>query len=180
MWRGSSQGSPYIREAFVDFSATEGGSSVSDVKFSGVFDPKTDLEYINLEDHCNWKYLLHLRGVSYSGRLKYLLSCGSVVIIVKNNFEEFYYHKLPGNVLFTANESTPNELLQIVKDLENDEERQQKLAKSVQAFVETFLSQDAIHCYMYKVLKQYGSLMSYDIQLNPLSRKYTAENYMNE
>ncbi|KAA1131740.1 hypothetical protein PGTUg99_018850 [Puccinia graminis f. sp. tritici] len=32
------------------------------------------------EDHCNYKFLVHTEGYAYSGRLKYLLMCRSVVV----------------------------------------------------------------------------------------------------
>jgi hypothetical protein len=32
------------------------------------------------EDHCNYKFLVHTEGYAYSGRLKYLQMCRSVVV----------------------------------------------------------------------------------------------------
>lgn len=32
-------------------------------------------------DHCRWKFLAHAEGIAYSGRLKYLMQCRSVVIV---------------------------------------------------------------------------------------------------
>jgi hypothetical protein len=36
--------------------------------------------YKTLEQHCNYKYLLHQEGYTYSSRLKYILLCGSTVV----------------------------------------------------------------------------------------------------
>ncbi|KAL5452588.1 hypothetical protein PMIN07_008336 [Paraphaeosphaeria minitans] len=45
---------------------------------------------ISMVDHCKYQYLLHTKGRSYSGRGKYLLNCGSVVIMHKSEWIEPY------------------------------------------------------------------------------------------
>ncbi len=48
------------------------------------------------------RYLLHLPGNSYSGRLKYLLACGAAVVwlggdtnaTLASHWQEFWYHLL--------------------------------------------------------------------------------------
>ena len=53
---------------------------------------------VTLMDTCNKKYLLHMRGCTYSSRLKYLLLCGSVVFTQQNPYnEEWWYDFLPTN-----------------------------------------------------------------------------------
>lgn len=54
--------------------------------------------FVKLEDHCKWKYLLHIPGISYAARLKYLLMSNSVVFYIKKNdeyeYREFWYNQL--------------------------------------------------------------------------------------
>ncbi|KAF2097380.1 hypothetical protein NA57DRAFT_57970 [Rhizodiscina lignyota] len=38
------------------------------------------LKALSIPEHCNWKFLIHTEGVSYSGRGKYLLNCHSVFV----------------------------------------------------------------------------------------------------
>ncbi len=52
---------------------------------SGFLRRRLHNEYRTLEEHCNHKYLLHLEGNTFSGRLKYLLLCASPVIYVQDN-----------------------------------------------------------------------------------------------
>lgn len=48
--------------------------------------------FMSVYEHCKYKYLLHIPGNSYSARLKYLLGCGSVVLVMPSEFQEFWYH----------------------------------------------------------------------------------------
>jgi hypothetical protein len=59
--------------------------------------------FTTLEEHCAYKYLLHLPGVTYAARLKYLLFCNATVLAPmlgksgsqkKGGWFEFYYHSL--------------------------------------------------------------------------------------
>ena len=94
-WRGARTGD---RATFV--SLTEKHREIMDVSFmdwrgTGFLRLSRHKEYRTLEQHCDYKYLLHLEGNTFSGRLKYLLLCGSPVIFVKvNGWEEFWYHLL--------------------------------------------------------------------------------------
>jgi len=53
------------------------------------------------------RHLLHLTGIAYSARLKYLMLCGSAVIFPHRGdweYREFWYHMLKNreNVLYTC------------------------------------------------------------------------------
>ena len=54
-------------------------------------------KYYNLKDHGNYKYLLDLEGVGYSGRFPYLALTGSCVILIENSNPDrdykLYYDK---------------------------------------------------------------------------------------
>ena len=50
---------------------------------------------VSLHDHCNRRFLLHLRGNTYSSRLKYLLLCGSVVLMPEQEYEEWWSPAVP-------------------------------------------------------------------------------------
>jgi Glycosyl transferase family 90 len=52
--------------------------------------------YVSLGDHCEFKYLLHLGGHTYSNRLKWLMLCNSTVVVPRDErgWVEFYYDAL--------------------------------------------------------------------------------------
>lgn len=61
------------------------------------FDPsdKTTINnFVTLEDHCKYKYLIDLQGNGYSGRIKYLLFTGRPLIIQDRKFKTFYHSQL--------------------------------------------------------------------------------------
>ena len=45
----------------------------------------------SMDQHCEYKYLAHTEGVSYSGRLKYLQNCRSVVIAHKLDYIQHHH-----------------------------------------------------------------------------------------
>eukprot|EP00316_Scyphosphaera_apsteinii_P024114 CAMPEP_0119307372 /NCGR_PEP_ID=MMETSP1333-20130426/7898_1 /TAXON_ID=418940 /ORGANISM="Scyphosphaera apsteinii, Strain RCC1455" /LENGTH=322 /DNA_ID=CAMNT_0007310911 /DNA_START=267 /DNA_END=1232 /DNA_ORIENTATION=+ len=47
--------------------------------------------YTSLPDQCKSKFLLHMDGNAYSAGLKYKLACGSLVIVVRSSYHEFFY-----------------------------------------------------------------------------------------
>jgi hypothetical protein len=69
-----------------------------DIIVSKNFD-KTNFVY--LKDHVKWKYLVHIPGISYSSRLKYLFFTKSLVFNIKKKSEyewiEFWYHIIKSN-----------------------------------------------------------------------------------
>ncbi|ORY51073.1 hypothetical protein BCR33DRAFT_712993 [Rhizoclosmatium globosum] len=51
-------------------------------------------DHKTITDHCKYKYLLQTEGHAYSGRLKYLLNCKSVVIADKLEWDQHFHHLL--------------------------------------------------------------------------------------
>lgn len=52
---------------------------------------KSRMQFVPLDEHNRWKYLLHLSGNSWSARLKYLFFTNSMVIQGDNEWQEFWY-----------------------------------------------------------------------------------------
>lgn len=51
-----------------------------------------------MDDHCGYKYLFHVEGFAYSGRLKYILQCKSVVIAHEMQYLQHYNHLIRGTM----------------------------------------------------------------------------------
>ena len=68
-------------------------NDIFDIKITNSSDNTTN--FVSLNDHCKWKYLLNIPGQSYAGRLKYLLATDSVVFNIekkkKYQWNEFWY-----------------------------------------------------------------------------------------
>ena len=45
-------------------------------------------------DHCAYRYLLNVDGISSTHRLRMMMACGGLLLYVKPEWMEFYYYKL--------------------------------------------------------------------------------------
>lgn len=91
VWRGSvAVGSHDIRNSLVAVSAHKSWSDVQILDWSN----KTNIEerLLTMEDHCMYMFVAQTEGNTYSGRLKYLLNCQSVLVSHKLRFIEHYHH----------------------------------------------------------------------------------------
>ena len=46
--------------------------------------------FVDLPGWCEWKLLAHPPGNTYSAALKYRLACGSVAVVIDNEFDEWW------------------------------------------------------------------------------------------
>lgn len=128
-----------------------------------------------LEDHCYYRYLIHLRGISYSARLKYLLACGSLVFFLvrdgdmqREMYREYWYDHLirlgeqgqPHLILVRS----PQHLYEQLQYYEAHEEEARVIAERGRAFVENFLHMDAIYCHYLKILQTLQSRFQLDVR----------------
>jgi hypothetical protein len=122
-------------------------------------------EYRTLEQHCDYKYLLHLEGKTYSGRLKYLLLCGSPVIFAKiAGWEEFWYHLLTHQENIIILDSVDEVLLlNMTNYLLENSERASRIGINGRNLVLKYLNEQAIICYMRNMLLTYGKLVDYQV-----------------
>jgi len=164
-WRGARTGH---RTAFV--AITEKHRQIMDISFmnwqrSGFLGISVHKQYRTLEQHCNYKYLLHLEGNTFSGRLKYLLLCGSPVIFAKiDGWEEFWYHLLKHQeniiILDSLDEAL---LLNMTNYLFENSERASRIGMNGRNIVLKYLNEQAVICYMRNVLLAYSKLVDYQV-----------------
>ena len=64
-----------IRTALVDVTKDKPWSDVDDIRWGG------KAGAIDMEKHCQWQFLAHTEGNSWSGRLRNLVNCNSAIII---------------------------------------------------------------------------------------------------
>jgi len=115
--------------------------------------------FVPMLDHCKYKYLVHTGGNSYSARLKYLMSCGSVLIYQKQEFQEFFYHLLENGVNMYAVEWEWTDLIERLEDLRKRPDSElQKVADAAVRLMEEQLNTEAVHCYFATALRRYALL----------------------
>lgn len=128
-------------------------------------------QIISHQDHCKWKYLLQLQGHGASARLKYLLACNSTVILPheaggthasrKNQFEEFFYHRLiDGENIVRVEDvfALPALMEQLVNGGPEEDERARRIAAAGAEFAKREITADSARCYWATALQKLGDL----------------------
>ena len=77
LWRGATMNLD-LRETFINVTAEKSWADVKAIEWHDKDGKTSDLK--SMDEHCQHKYLAHTEGNSYSGRLKYLQNCRSVII----------------------------------------------------------------------------------------------------
>ncbi|EMC91683.1 hypothetical protein BAUCODRAFT_126678 [Baudoinia panamericana UAMH 10762] len=93
VWRGTVGFKPELRWPLIMQTAGQPWSDVHRLD-TEMTTPDQLQHKISMPDHCRYKYSVHTEGTSWSGRLKYLLSCHQVVIIHHLSYFTHLYHLL--------------------------------------------------------------------------------------
>lgn len=117
-----------------------------------------------IQEFCQYKYLLHQEGWSYSNRLKYLLLCGSPVIFANfYEWEEYWYHLLKHdyNVLVFRDKQNENSFKNFTQAIMQDDRKAKFIGENGRALIQKYLSEQAVLCYFRNLLIEYGKLFAY-------------------
>lgn len=165
LWRGATMGLE-LREKFIEATM---GKEWADVKALDWHDQESmahDLK--SMPEHCQYKYLAHTEGNSYSGRLKYLQSCMSVVVAHRMDWIQHHHPLLDS----TQGSRTQNyvEVARNFEDLEekinwlqaHDAQSKKIASNSVKTFRERYLTPAAEVCYWRRLVPGWASVMSFE------------------
>jgi hypothetical protein len=103
---------------------------------------------------------IHTEGVSYSGRLKYLLNCNALPISHELEWTAQYYHLL-------VKEGPRQNYVEVKKDwsdleetvlyyLQHPEERRRIVENHLRTFREKYFTRAALSCYLRRLVQQYA------------------------
>ncbi|GAA5925329.1 hypothetical protein JCM3775_006424 [Rhodotorula graminis] len=120
------------------------------------------------EQHCDYKYLAHVEGLAYSGRLKYLTQCRSVIIAHKMRYVQHFHH------LFNSDPSSPSqnlvtvpghhfdELPAVMDALLADDARAKRIADTSYTFWRHWLSVGSVDCYWRRLFREWRDVMAFE------------------
>lgn len=115
--------------------------------------------FTTMRQHADFKYLLQMDGNTASYRMASLMHINSVVLKQESRWEEYYYsflkpcvHYIPYWTKHTA------DVLEVLRDLRNEEELAVWVAGNSQRFAERFLGRTQRLQYWEEVLRTYSSL----------------------
>ncbi|KAJ5085842.1 CAZyme family GT90 [Penicillium argentinense] len=154
LWRGVARMGPEIRDKLLQVTA---GKTWADVRELGWGD-KTSManDYKSMPEHCGYKYVAQTEGNSYSGRLKYLQLCRSVVISHRLDWIQHHYHLMKDS-------GSERNFVQVERDwrdleekmewlLSHDDEAEKIAENNVRTFRERYLTQAAETCYWRRLI----------------------------
>ncbi|KAJ5661706.1 CAZyme family GT90, partial [Penicillium maclennaniae] len=163
LWRGVARMGPEIRDKLLEVTS---GKSWANVKELGWGDPASmKNDYKTMPQHCEYQYVAQTEGNTYSGRLKYLQMCRSVVVSHKLNWIQHHYH------LMRASGSEQN-FVEVERDwsdledkmnwlLAHDEDAQRIADNNVKTFRERYLTQSAEVCYWRRLIRQWATVSDF-------------------
>ncbi|PAA89809.1 hypothetical protein BOX15_Mlig032342g3, partial [Macrostomum lignano] len=124
--------------------------------------------YVSLPEHCKYRYLINMRGVAASFRLRHILLCGSAVLhaVDKNsNWREFFYPAMRPWIHYVP-------LLPNLRDAEDkllflraNPDWAKRLAAEGAHFIDKHLRDSDVACYWLRLLRRFSRLLSYDATL---------------
>ncbi|KAL6242404.1 hypothetical protein RBB50_010543 [Rhinocladiella similis] len=158
-WRGAVMGLE-LREKLLQTAAGKPWADVKALTWREKDSMANDLK--SMPEHCQYKYLAHTEGNSYSGRLKYLQSCKSVVIAHKMDWIQHYHPLMKSSgpqQNFVEVQRDYSDLEDKISWLENHNGAAEKIASnSVQLFRERYLTPAAEVCFWRRLIRGWSSV----------------------
>ncbi|UZJ50723.1 hypothetical protein CBS101457_000043 [Exobasidium rhododendri] len=178
-WRGAT----WIgeeRKVLAEVASSNPWGNVHNIDWGG---PKSDGvhpdSWESMEGHCKYAFLASPEGLSFSGRLKFLQNCESVILTRKAVYLQHWTH------LFNSNKSSPLQNMVVLPPVDGnidqswrnaasemdaliaDDARAQSIAaRSVEIFRDRYLSPAAVACYWRKAIKIFASSQRYTVSLD--------------
>lgn len=153
LWRGATMGLE-LRERFLNVTADQPWADVKALKWRDKDSMANDLK--SMPEHCQYKYLAHTEGNSYSGRLKYLQSCRSVVVAHKMDWIQHYHPLMRSSgprQNFVEVERNYENLAEKITWLQKHGSDAERIASNnVKVFRERYLTSAAEVCYWRKLI----------------------------
>ncbi|KAK0541562.1 hypothetical protein OC835_000030 [Tilletia horrida] len=188
-WRGSMRVGRADREALVAAASGHHWSDVQPLDWTG-----DRHEWVSMADHCRWKFHGFPEGNSYSGRLRYLQNCRSVIVTHEPRWIQHWTH------LYNANSSSPDQnivfvpppppgtkgvpvrdnddspvrydatwtrLPEVMDELLRDDAKAKRIADNQWTFFrERYISPASAACYWRKALHGFAKTQRYTVDLS--------------
>lgn len=169
VWRGSlNVGSHDVREGLVEHSKGKSWSDVQELDWSN----KTNIEerLLTMQDHCSYMFMAQTEGNTYSGRLKYLLNCHSILFSHDLDWVELYHHIMQSkgpeqNYIRVKRDygDLPSKMNQLTKP-ENIVQAKLIADNAKRTFRQRYLTPAAEACYWRALIRGWGSTMAFEPQ----------------
>ena len=119
-------------------------------------DSLTATNFLSFEEQiAKWRYLIDMRGVGYSGRLKLLLTARRVVFLQARVHEEYFYPLLKPWVHYVPVREDLSDLELNLKLIKSDLALEGEILKNASEFSQTYLTRDFAIFKMAQILQNF-------------------------
>ena len=149
------------------------------------YDPHQTKNACTREFKTKFKYLLQLNGhedTAYSSSFRFnLASCSLIFYATQNPCKEWWMHEdIFQNGKHFIGISNPQELKQAYEYFENHQEKAFEIAKNGYDFFKTWLNNESVEYFYYKLLLEYSKKLMYNINLRQGAQLITSYEKYNE
>jgi len=152
VWRGTLDFNREVREPLLEQSKGQPWSDVVRVDEDANADAR-----ITMEDHCKYKFAVHTEGTTWSGRLKYLLSCNVVVFAHPLTYYTHLYHLLqpegPQQNFVSLKKDWSDLPAQVQGMLDNEQKAEMVANNAAAVFRDRYATPAAQMCYFRRLFK---------------------------
>ena len=158
-WRGATMNLE-VRKKLIELTANKEWADVKEIKWRDEDSMKNDLK--TMDEHCQWRFLAHVEGNSYSGRLKYLQNCRSVIFAHSMEWIQHYTRLMRSSGTeqnYVEVRRDLGDLEKAVLQLRADDEKALRIASnSVKTFRERYLTPAAQACYWRALIRAWAEV----------------------
>jgi hypothetical protein len=158
VWRGAKWTNLEVREALLNVTEGKPWADVAEINW------KAKDNMITTEELCDYMFLAHTEGQSWSGRLKYLLNCNSLSIIHDLEWRTHYYHLLvpdgPEQNYISVKQDFSNLEQKVEWLLDHPDHAQRVVDNAMETFRRRYTTPAASDCYWRRLLHGWASVAS--------------------
>ncbi|KAF2768826.1 hypothetical protein EJ03DRAFT_112532 [Teratosphaeria nubilosa] len=156
IWRGATWTNKARRGSLIDATRDKSWADVMEINW------KNKKNMITTKDTCDYMFLAHTEGQTWSGRLKYLLNCNSLAVVHSLSWHTHYYHLLiadgPEQNYISASEDFSNLEQKIEWLLEHPDHAQRVANNSINQFRRKYTTVAAENCYWRRLFHGWASV----------------------
>ncbi|KAH8088263.1 glycosyl transferase family 90-domain-containing protein [Filobasidium floriforme] len=162
LWRGVPMVD--VRQQLLRASRDQPWSDVGEIDWGKV----KETGFLSPAEHCDYRFLAQVEGWGYSGRLKYLQMCRSVIVSHPLRYIQHFHH------LFNTNDRSPQQnMVEVPTPLEEnlpavmqaliaDDERAERIASNSWSYLrQRYLTPAANNCYFRYAIRAYASVQAF-------------------
>ncbi|KAK4497815.1 hypothetical protein PRZ48_010469 [Zasmidium cellare] len=154
VWRGNPDFNPELRGALVEVARGKDWADVGSVH---------EVErWMTVDEFCKYAMTIHTEGVTYSGRLKFLMNCQSLLIVHELDYETHYSHLLvkegPEQNYVSVKRDWSDLEAKVTWYLDHPQEAEKIIANSLETFRSRYTTRAATSCYIRRLIQSYGEV----------------------